>query len=257
MFSKAEGGIASLCYDGVEYITRTPKLTFWRALTDNDRGAKTGFDAAQWMTAGLFYKLTDVDVQEQKDQVCVTFEYLLPTVPQTKAYVSYRVTGDGKIHVHALYKGTDGLPEMPAFGMDMKLKARYDRVRYYGRGPEENYLDRREGARLGVYSYQAADNLSAYLFPQECGNRMDVRWVEVTDADGQGLRFETEGVLLKTVFFPAVLTSWRRPRTGKNCRKLTTAGYGSLRARWELEEMTAGELQCMRNTDFLRILTGI
>ena len=202
MFSKAEGGIASLCYDGVEYITRTPKLTFWRALTDNDRGAKTGFDAAQWMTAGLFYKLTDVDVQEQKDQLCVTFEYLLPTVPQTKAYVSYRVTGDGKIHVHALYKGTDGLPEMPAFGMDMKLKARYDRVRYYGRGPEENYLDRREGARLGVYSYQAADNLSAYLFPQECGNRMDVRWVEVTDADGQGLRFETEGVPFENSVLP-------------------------------------------------------
>lgn len=202
MFSKAEGGIASLCYGGVEYITRTPKLTFWRALTDNDRGAKTGFDAAQWMTAGLFYKLTDVDVQEQKDQVCVTFEYLLPTVPQTKAYVSYRVTGDGKIHVHALYKGTDGLPEMPAFGMDMKLKARYDRVRYYGRGPEENYLDRREGARLGVYSYQAADNLSAYLFPQECGNRMDVRWVEVTDADGQGLRFETEGVPFENSVLP-------------------------------------------------------
>ena len=202
MFSKAEGGIASLCYDGVEYITRTPKLTFWRALTDNDRGAKTGFDAAQWMTAGLFYKLTDVDVQEQKDQVCVTFEYLLPTVPQTKAYVSYRVTGDGKIHVHALYKGTDGLPEMPAFGMDMKLKARYDKVRYYGRGPEENYLDRREGARLGVYSYQAADNLSAYLFPQECGNRMDVRWVEVTDADGQGLRFETEGVPFENSVLP-------------------------------------------------------
>lgn len=202
MFSKAEGGIASLCYDGVEYITRTPKLTFWRALTDNDRGAKTGFDAAQWMTAGLFYKLTDVDVQEQKDQVCVTFEYLLPTVPQTKAYVSYRVTGDGKIHVHALYKGTDGLPEMPAFGMDMKLKARYDKVRYYGRGPEENYLDRREGARLGVHSYQAADNLSAYLFPQECGNRMDVRWVEVTDADGQGLRFETEGVPFENSVLP-------------------------------------------------------
>lgn len=202
MFSKAEGGIASLCYDGVEYITRTPKLTFWRALTDNDRGAKIGFDAAQWMTAGLFYKLTDVDVQEQKDQVCVTFEYLLPTVPQTKAYVSYRVTGDGKIHVHALYKGTDGLPEMPAFGMDMKLKARYDRVRYYGRGPEENYLDRREGARLGVHSYQAADNLSAYLFPQECGNRMDVRWVEVTDADGQGLRFETEGVPFENSVLP-------------------------------------------------------
>lgn len=202
MFSKAEGGIASLCYGGVEYITRTPKLTFWRALTDNDRGAKTGFDAAQWMTAGLFYKLTDVDVQEQKDQVCVTFEYLLPTVPQTKAYVSYRVTGDGKIHVHALYKGTDGLPEMPAFGMDMKLKARYDRVRYYGRGPEENYLDRREGARLGVHSYQAADNLSAYLFPQECGNRMDVRWVEVTDADGQGLRFETEGVPFENSVLP-------------------------------------------------------
>ena len=86
--------------------------------------------------------------------------------------------------------------------MDMKLKARYDRVRYYGRGPEENYLDRREGARLGVYSYQAADNLSAYLFPQECGNRMDVRWVGVTDADGEGLRFETEGVPFENSVLP-------------------------------------------------------
>ena len=192
MFSKAEGGIASLCYDGKEYITRTPKLTYWRALTDNDRGAKLGFTCAPWMTAGLFPKLTGGDMQEEKDKISITFEYTLPVVPVTKSFVTYTVTGDGVIHVHLLYRGEKGLPHLPAFGMDFRLKERYHNVRYYGYGPEENYIDRREGAKLGVYESTAADNVSPYLVPQECGNHTGVRWVEVTDDEGAGLRFQAE-----------------------------------------------------------------
>ena len=192
MFSKAEGGIASLCYDGKEYITRTPKLTYWRALTDNDRGAKLGFTCAPWMTAGLFPKLTGGNMQEEKDKISITFEYTLPVVPVTKSFVTYTVTGDGVIHVHLLYRGEKGLPHLPAFGMDFRLKERYHNVRYYGYGPEENYIDRREGAKLGVYESTAADNVSPYLVPQECGNHTGVRWVDVTDDEGAGRRFQAE-----------------------------------------------------------------
>ena len=192
MFSKAEGGLASLCYEGREFIPRAPKTSFWRACTDNDRGAKQGFLSAQWMSAGLFQKLTDIVVKEEEDKVTVIFEYTLPTTPQVKNFVSYSVGGDGKIQTHILYKGTPGLPVLPAFGLDIKLKERYHNVKYYGYGPEENYIDRMEGAKLGVYHYRAQENVSGYLFPQECGNRAGTRWVEVTDDLHKGLRVVME-----------------------------------------------------------------
>lgn len=202
MFSRAEGGIASLCYDGVEYIPRTPKLTYWRALTDNDRGTKLGYECGQWMTAGLFQKLRDVEVKEEEGKIRLVFTYDLPTFPQTTSQVSYTVSGDGKIHVEASYQGIRGLPDMPAFGMEFKVKSMYQSVRYYGYGPEENYRDRMEGARLGVFSYEASDNVSGYLFPQECGNRMGVRWIEVTDGQNCGLRFEAEGSAFENSVLP-------------------------------------------------------
>lgn len=82
-----------------------------------------------------------------------------------------------------------GLPSMPVFGFTFRMNAVFDRFTYYGRGPAENYVDRCGGARLGIYSSRVADNLTPYLVPQECGNRTGVRWAEVTDRRGRGLRF--------------------------------------------------------------------
>lgn len=131
MFSKSEGGLASLQYDGTEYITRAPKTSYWRACTDNDRGAKQGFDRSMWLTAGLYQKVIDVKVEELEEQVRITFEYELPTIPKAYSTISYVMSGDGVVHVHLLYKGTEGLPEIPAFGMDFKLKERYHNFEYY------------------------------------------------------------------------------------------------------------------------------
>lgn len=192
MFSKSEGGMASLKYHGVEYITRTPKTSYWRACTDNDRGCKQGFDRGQWLTAGLYQKCVDVKVEEAENQVKVVFEYELPTTPKAYSSVSYTVAGDGVVHVHLRYKGTEGLPEIPTFGMDFKLKEAYHNFKYYGYGPEENYIDRMEGARLGVFESTAKDNLSNYLVPQECGNRVGTRWLQVTNEQGHGLEFACE-----------------------------------------------------------------
>ena len=202
MFSKSEGGLASLQYDGTEYITRAPKTSYWRACTDNDRGAKQGFDRSMWLTAGLYQKVIDVKVEELEEQVRITFEYELPTIPKAYSTISYVMSGDGVVHVHLLYKGTEGLPEIPAFGMDFKLKERYHNFEYYGYGPEENYVDRMEGARLGLFEGTAKENLSNYLIPQECGNRVGTRWLKVTDEYGRGLQFTCEEIPFESSVLP-------------------------------------------------------
>ena len=191
-FSISEFGIASLIYDGKEYITRTPKATYWRACTDNDRGCAYGHDTAQWMSAGLFQKKKSVKVERSADAVKVTYTFDIPSANGAKYSVSYLVGRDGIVHVHAVYSGAQGLPELPAFGMEWKLRERYHNVTYYGLGPEENYFDRKHGARLGIFETTAQKNMTPYLVPQECGNRTGVRWFSVTDDTGCGLTFTAE-----------------------------------------------------------------
>ena len=200
--SKSEGGITSLRYDNVEMITRVPRTTYWRALTDNDRGCKHGFDRGQWLAGSLYQKMVNCQAVEGENSVTVTMEYELPTVPVAKQTIIYTVTGDGAIHVEATYHGQKGLPTMPCFGMNFKLKERYHNFRFYGYGPEENYWDRMDGARLGIFGGTAQENLSRYMVPGECGNRMGNRWLEVTDDNGFGLRFEAEGAPFESSVLP-------------------------------------------------------
>ena len=201
-FSRAEGGIASLRYDGVEFIPRAPKTTYWRALTDNDRGCKHGFDRGAWLSASLYQKMVNFRVEEGETSVTVTMDFEVPMVPVVKQTVSYTVTGDGAITVEATYFGQEGLPEIPCFGMNFKLKQQYHNFTFYGYGPEENYLDRMDGARLGIFSGTARGNLSGYMVPGECGNRMGCRWLTVTNDEGRGLRFEAEETPFESSVLP-------------------------------------------------------
>lgn len=189
MFSKAEGGMASLRYHGKEYITRIPEVTFWRAMTDNDRGAGLHHDCGAWMNAGRFAKCTGFALQEDKDCVEAVFTYEAAVFENLDYQVSYKVKPDRTVTVTVDYPGGADLPDMPAFGMVFKLKRQYEQFRYFGLGPEENYCDRKHGARLGLYEGNAEDNLSRYLIPQECGNRTGVRSLQVTNDSGEGLVF--------------------------------------------------------------------
>ena len=192
IFSRPEGGIASLVYGGNEYITRTPKLTFWRAATDNDRGSRYGFDRGCWMTAGMHARTKECQLTEGKTSVTVKYLYELPSPLAAEVWASYTVLADGSIRTELSWGGQKGLPEMPAFGMEFRMKERFGKFRYYGCGPEENYRDRKEGARLGIFEGSAEKNLTPYLVPQECGNRTGTRWLEVSDGAGNGLRFSGE-----------------------------------------------------------------
>ncbi len=94
----------------------------------------------------------------------------------------------GALRVALDYEAAEGLPEMPDFAMLFTLSADYDRIRFYGYGPKENYIDRCEGARLGIYESTTADEVEPYLRPQETGNHCGVRWIEVKDRSGHGIR---------------------------------------------------------------------
>lgn len=204
LFSRTEGGITSLVYHGREYITRTPRLSYWRATTDNDRGCQEPFASAYWLMASLGQRhLQDqVKVEQKEDAVRLTFFYEARGISDFVHSISYEVNGDGKILAEAVYPGVKEMPKMPLFGMDIKLKKEFSRVRYYGLGPGENYLDRKEGARLGVFETTAEENMSGYLKPQECGNRMGIRWMEVFNDKGEGLRFQEEGENLEGSVLP-------------------------------------------------------
>lgn len=190
MFDKKEGGISSLKYNGFEYITRTPKVSFWRAMTDNDTGASEPYNLAQWYAAGKFAKYKTVSWLEQEDALKITFTYQAACVPTFEFTVTYTAHFDGKLGVSVNYAGVSSMSDMPVLALDFKMKKQLCNFRYYGFGPDENYSDRCKGARLGSWKSTAKENLSGYLNPQECGNRTGVRTLSVHDDMQHGLTFQ-------------------------------------------------------------------
>ena len=128
-------------------------------------------------------------VERGSGWVRVTFRYLLPTQPRTACALSYRVFADGTVEAILDSDAGKVLGPMPEFSLLLKLDADFDRLRWYGRGPEETYRDRKQGGKVGLYENRVADNVARYLRPQECGGHADVRWASVTDESGLGLLF--------------------------------------------------------------------
>lgn len=195
LFSRQEGSIVSLVYDGKEWIGKPLMPVYWRATTDNDKGNKFSVAGSVWYGAGRFphYSNENCAVEEGDGFIKVTYTYELSTIPRAVTEVSYEVDGSGKIKVKAIFHGQKGLPQLPAFGMRLITPDGAKSFTWYGKGPEENYCDRNDGARLGIYKDSPESNLSRYLVPQECGNRTGVRWLKLTDAKGHSIGFRSAG----------------------------------------------------------------
>ncbi|KFJ01404.1 beta-galactosidase [Bifidobacterium stellenboschense] len=190
ILSKTQGGIVSFRRDGREMVIRRPALTTFRALVDNDRGNGSGFDRAQWFAAGRYARVTGTSVEPTADGHGLTarYDYELADAAHTPVTVRYDVDDRLRVHLTVEYPGEAGAATLPAFGLEWKLPAQYDRLRFYGLGPEETYADRLHGAKLGVYSRTAEEDFAPYLVPQETGNHEQVRWAEITDEYGHGMR---------------------------------------------------------------------
>lgn len=198
IFSYAQGGLESLVKNGYEWLYRSPKPTFWRALTDNDRGSKFHIKSGSWLAADMFIDCKDVEVitdgvsqgkpcapENNKygsdvfaDEITVKFVYETVTNPVTTVTVTYSVACGGRINVNVSYKGAEGLPELPVFGLRFIMPTLADKYMYEGLSGE-TYPDRMAGAVKGVYEIDDL-SLTPYLVPQDCGMRMNTEWVEVT-----------------------------------------------------------------------------
>ena len=182
-------------------IKKIPMPNFWRAPVDNDNGNQMPSRYAQWKVASLYsthipFERTgltsppsnDPVIENLPDKSIVKFTYFMPTEPASECEVAYTITQDGTVQVN-LTCHPQGLPPMPEFGMMFKIDADYENLEWYGMGPDENYIDRACGARLGIFKNKVIDNMSKYLVPQECGNKIGVRYAKLTDNSDRGIIF--------------------------------------------------------------------
>lgn len=200
-FNKSTGFIDYIDLDGQPLLEEqnymkaadaTPSLIpdFWRAPTDNDYGANLQNVLGVWKNPEMQFKGIQEKNSDNGNARCVTATYELPALEATLT-LDYTLTADNRLAVTQQLKThpttRERKPCVPRFGMQMVLAPEYDCVNYYGRGPEENYIDRNDATFLGQYSFRVADQECTYVRPQEFGNHTDVRSWTVTNKKGLGI----------------------------------------------------------------------
>ncbi|GHH97800.1 beta-galactosidase subunit alpha [Neobacillus kokaensis] len=188
-FDLVFGTINSLSYQGLPLLQEGPKLHFWRALIDNDHRS-----AHSWKQYGLHWLQHRVDSvvwqQSEGDQVVVTVNArIAPPILAwgIRTIYTYTISGSGEIAIDV--KGSlegNGPKTLPRIGLQMKLPAYLDEAAWYGRGPGEAYSDSKQANRVSVYTKKVADLYTPYIYPQENGNRHEVRWVSMASTGGMG-----------------------------------------------------------------------
>lgn len=183
-FEKRERNqLYSIKVGGEELLSAPVRLNFWRALTDNDRGSRAGSRLGCWRDAGTtpgIYNNTKFSIEgykiiENEKKVVITCGATICTQPESKASIIYTITSKG-IEVDMQFYPDSSLPEIPEVSMLFELPADFENITYLGNGPHENYIDRNNGVKLGVYNTTVTDMYTDYLKPQECGNRTGVRY---------------------------------------------------------------------------------
>ena len=184
---KQSGMIDYLDIDGQSMLIDRQSVTpeFWRAPTDNDYGAWMQQRFSQWKSPQM--KVTDFSFNENTVLV-----HLDMPANQAKLTMTYTLKTDGSVVVRQQMQVDENAKESWLFryGMQLQMPKQYNTIKYYGRGPHENYCDRKSSEFIGVYENKVADEYYPYIRPQESGNHTDIRWFEVTDGK-RGLRFES------------------------------------------------------------------
>lgn len=191
IFSKNDGVLKSYEYEGVSYLKDEygPQTSFWRGMTDNDFGNGFPKRAAYWKTTADSLKLTNISVHEiSKQEIKITANYNLAK-DFGSLEIDYVILGSGELYIqhHLKLNETIDIPELPRLGMTMFLNPEFDQLRWYGRGPQENYWDRKSGYKVGIYESTTKEQYVPYIRPQENSNLTDVRWATLRNKENQGL----------------------------------------------------------------------
>ncbi len=191
-FNLENGKLESYKFKEKELFLKGPEPDFWRPPTDNDYGYNMDKKLGVWKKAGERCKITAADIrQPEMGKVIVVFRYDIPGEDGEKiaGYSStYTVFGSGDVIISGSFsKLSDKIPEIPRMGMQMQLPVEFTNLKWFGRGPHENYVDRKRSADVGLYESTVTDQYVPYIRPQENGYRTDTRWLTLTDDNGNGL----------------------------------------------------------------------
>ena len=175
---------------GVEMLEDGTELrpNFWRAPTDNDFGARTNLRFRLWNEPIL--KLKSLKYETEEGLVKVYADYKIEALKADLKLI-YTINNEGVIRIAQSMDATEGvnMPNLYRYGMQLKMPKNFNRIEYYGRGPYENYSDRNNSALIGRYSQSVEEQFYPYIRPQETGTKTDIRWWEVVNISGTGLRF--------------------------------------------------------------------
>lgn len=197
-FDLTKGTLSSYVSKGKELLVQGPQPGFYRAPTDNDIGAGLNRSLRMWRNV-----YQDTDPSQKKSTVNTTVDKFTLTVESTllngdaTTTQVFEVLADGSILVKNKFNAVKGkYRTMMRIGNDLQLNKDFSNIQWYGRGPGENYIDRKTASLIGTYKQNLSEQYFPYARPQESGNKTDVRWVAFTDKQGKGLRFEVADSLL-------------------------------------------------------------
>ncbi|WP_440874108.1 glycoside hydrolase family 2 TIM barrel-domain containing protein [Thalassotalea sp. PLHSN55] len=193
MFDKTTGELSSYQYQGTELVEAGFTGNFWRIPTDNDNGWGIKHKTRVWNNATLKQTLSSFDVQKvNEQQLKITTTHVLAN-KAANFTMSYTVKGDGHIDIDSSLNLSRGkLPTMPRVGIHMQLPGEFSELTWFGRGPHESYVDRKESAAVGQYHSSVDQQVHDYVVPQETGNKTDVRWLTLTNNNGLGFEVTSD-----------------------------------------------------------------
>ena len=217
---KNKSGLSSYILNGKEQIKSPLIPNFKRPLTDNDkRGWKPQRKLKQWYDYEL--KHISINVKELQDGLVeVSIQYSLINDSAT-VQVDYTINNEGKIKVDYQLQVKNGLPNIPKVGMQMGIERSFENIEWYGRGPFENYIDKRTAADVGIYQKPINQFMEAYIVPQESGNRTDIRWMCFTNNKQNGLLVVADSLLSMN----ASIYTDSTIQNAKHTNKLVDAGF--------------------------------
>ena len=192
-FNKKNGELQEINYGTQNILLGGVKANFWRSPIDNDYGYNMSSILNVWKKASKNQILKTLKVKNYQEQgVEIKSKYLVSDIDGL-IEITYNISSNGKINVTTtLTEISSSLPMMPKFGTNFIINKRYDNVKWYGRGPHENYQDRKTSSLVGIYESKVSELYYPYIRPQENGNRTDTRWLTLTDSKGNGIIIETE-----------------------------------------------------------------
>ncbi len=216
--SKDNGFITSYSVGGVEFLLEDLKPNFWRALIDNDLGNNLGDRAAIWkdMHHTMVYQdmtVTSVDKNEE-NFVEITTLHQLGYLGDASLESIYVFDAHGEVAVTMNLNLSESLPELPAYGYQFVLGKEFSHMSWFGRGPHSNYVDRKRSTPVGLFAGKVEDQWVNYIRPQECGNKTDVKFVELINEEKTKALVVTSGLNVEATalgFTPQEISEYSHP----------------------------------------------